>query len=201
MAHDAVEVLDHEGIESAHVMGASMGGAISQFVAVAYPERVRSLVLACTACRHHEWRRELLRDWADRVLERGMGALASDGLHWLVDPRLHRRFGLWLNLMARILLQATPEAFAAQVDAILNADDDLRFELAGVRAPSLVITGSQDLLTPFGDAEELAELLPSSRLFELRGAGHALMVLAPNAYNRAIMEFLGEFSAPSRVAT
>jgi 3-oxoadipate enol-lactonase len=201
MANDAVEILDHEGIESAHVMGASMGGAISQFIAVAYPERVRSLVLACTACRHHEWRRELLREWADRVLERGMGALASDGLHWLVDPRLHRRFGLWLNLMARILLQATPEAFAAQVDAILNADDDLRFELGGVRVPTLVITGSQDLLTPFGDAEELAELIPSSRLFELRGAGHALMVLAPNAYNRAVMEFLGEVTAPTRLAS
>jgi 3-oxoadipate enol-lactonase len=201
MASDAIEVLDLEGIESAHVMGASMGGAISQFIAVAYPERVRSLVLACTACRHHEWRRELLREWADRVLERGMGALASDGLHWLVDPRLHRRFGLWLNLMARILLQATPEAFAAQVDAILAADDDLRFELASVRAPSLVITGSQDLLTPFGDAEELAELLPTSRLFELRGAGHALMVLAPNAYNRAIMEFLGEVTTPARLAS
>jgi len=201
MAHDAMEILDQEGIESAHVMGASMGGAISQIVAVEFPERVRSVVLACTACRHHEWRRELLREWADRVLERGMGALASDGLHWLVDPRLHRRFGLWLNLMARNLLQATPEAFAAQVDAILDADDTLRFELASVRAPSLVITGSQDLLTPFGDAEELAELLPNSRLFELRGAGHALMVLAPNAYNRAVMEFLGEVTAPSRLAS
>ena len=201
MANDAIEILDHEGIESAHVMGASMGGAISQFIAVAYPERVRSLVLACTACRHHEWRRELLREWADRVLEKGMGALASDGLQWLVDPRLHRRFGLWLNLMARNVLQATPEAFAAQVDAILEADDDLRFELAGVRVPALVITGSQDLLTPFGDAEELAELIPTSRLFELRGAGHALMVLAPNAYNRAVMEFLGEVTASTRLAS
>lgn len=201
MAHDAMEILDQEGIESAHVMGASMGGAIAQIIAVEFPERVRSVVLACTACRHHEWRRELLREWADAVLERGMGALASDGLHWLVDLRLHRRFGLWLNLMARNLLQATPEAFAAQVDAILAAHDDLRFELASVRAPALVITGSQDLLTPFGDAEELAELLPNSRLFELRGAGHALMVLAPNAYNRAVMEFLGEVTAPSRLAS
>jgi 3-oxoadipate enol-lactonase len=201
MANDAIEILDAEGIESAHVMGASMGGAISQFVAVAYPDRVRSLVLACTACRHHEWRRELLREWAARVLERGMGALASDGLHWLVDPRLHRRFGLWLNLMARILLQATPEAFAAQVDAILAADDDLRFELGSVRVPALVITGSQDLLTPFGDAEELAELIPTSRLFELRGAGHALMVLAPNAYNRAVMEFYGEITRPAQLVS
>ena len=84
-----------------------------------------------------------------------MGALAADGLVWLVGPRLQRRFGIWLNLMARILLQATPENFVAQVRAILDASDDLRFELGGVSVPTLVITGTQDLLTPLGDAEEL----------------------------------------------
>ena len=61
--------------------------------------------------------------------------------------------------------------------------------------PALVITGSQDLLTPLGDAEELAELLPTARLEELRGAGHALMAEAPNAFNRAVQEFLGDVEA------
>jgi 3-oxoadipate enol-lactonase len=201
MALDAIAVLDELGIESAHVMGASMGGAIAQYLAVGRPDRVRSLVLACTSCRHHEWRRELLAEWADAVRERGMGALASDGLQWLVGPRLRRRFGIWLNLMARILLQATPEAFVAQVQAILDAPDDVRFELVKVRAPTFVITGSQDLLTPVGDAEELAELVPNAQLFELRGAAHALMVEAPNSYNAAVLEFLDEITAPTRLAS
>ncbi|HEV3450598.1 MAG TPA: alpha/beta fold hydrolase [Acidimicrobiia bacterium] len=192
MADDAVAVLDAEDVEDAHVIGASMGGVLAQILAVRHPERVRSLVLACTACRHHEWRRELLQEWADDVLAGGMGALGGDGLRWLIGPRLHRRFGVWLNLMARILLQAQPENFAAQVAAILDAADELRFELAVVSAPALVITGSQDLLTPVGDAEELAELLPNARLEELRGAGHALMVEAPNAFNRAVHAFLAE---------
>jgi 3-oxoadipate enol-lactonase len=201
MAFDALGVLDDLGLESAHVMGASMGGAIAQYLAVTEPTRVRSLVLACTACRHHEWRRELLAEWADAVQARGMAALATDGLQWLVGPRLRRRFGMWLNLMARILLQATPEAFAAQVEAILAAPDDVRFDLAGVLAPTLVITGSQDLLTPLGDAEELAELVPNSRLFELRGAAHALMVESPGAYNAAVLDFLAEITAPTRLAS
>ena len=193
MAADAIAVLDAEGIDRAHVMGASMGGAIAQIVAVRHKERVRSLVLACTSCRHHEWRRELFEEWAQAVLQRGMGALAgTGGLSWLIGPRLHRRFGVWINLMARIVLQATPENFAAQIAAILAMDDDLRFELEVVEAPTLVITGSQDLLTPLGDAEELAELIRPSRLFELRGAAHALMVEAPNAFNRAVLGFLEE---------
>jgi 3-oxoadipate enol-lactonase len=201
MAYDAVAVLDAEGVDSAHVMGASMGGAIAQFLAVEHPDRVRSLTLACTACKHHDWRRELLQEWADAVLERGTGALASDGLHWLVGPRLRRRFGGWLNLMARVLLQATPEAFAAQVQAILDAPDDVRFELSRVQVPALVITGSQDLLTPLGDAEELHELIPGSQLVELRGAAHALMVEAPNAYNTAVLEFLKTVVEPTRIAS
>jgi 3-oxoadipate enol-lactonase len=201
MANDAVAVLDAEGVESAHVMGASMGGAIAQFLAVEHSERVRSLVLACTACKHHEWRRELLQEWADAVQERGMSALASDGLQWLVGPRLRRRFGGWLNFMARIVLQATPAAFVAQVQAILDAPDDVRFELCRVQVPALVITGSQDLLTPMGDAEELIELIPSAQLFELRGAAHALMVEAPNAYNTAVLGFLNELVVPTRIAS
>ena len=67
MARDAVSVLDAEGVDTAHVMGASMGGAIAQILAVRHGERVRGLVLACTACRHHAWRRELLADWAAAV--------------------------------------------------------------------------------------------------------------------------------------
>ena len=196
MADDAVRVLDAEGVGEAHVIGASMGGVLAQLVAVLEPDRVRSLTLACTACRHHEWRRELLASWAADVRAGGMGALrGDDGLRWLVGPRLHRRFGVWLNLMARLLAQAPPQSFAAQVEAILDAPDVLRFELVTVEAPALVITGSQDLLTPMGDAEELAELLSNARLEELRGVGHALMVEAPSTFNHAVLDFLEEVEA------
>lgn len=200
MADDSVTVLDAEGIDRAHVMGASMGGVLAQLVAVKHAERTRSLVLACTSCRHHEWRRELFAEWADAVQERGMSALASDGLRWLIGTRLHRRFGVWLNLMARILLQTSPENFVAQCHAILAESDEVRFELESIRVPTLVITGSQDLLTPIGDAEELHELIPTSRLLELRGAAHALMVEAPNAYNRAVLAFLAETADAARGA-
>lgn len=200
MAEDAVAVLDAEGVDRAHVMGASMGGVLAQFVGVSHPDRVRTLVLACTACRHHNWRRELFTEWAEAVEAQGMSALASDALRWLIGPRLQRRFGVWLNLMARIVLQGSPESFVAQVHAILDASDEVRVELASVRAPTLVITGSQDLLTPLGDAEELHELIPTSELVELRGAAHALMVEAPNAFNRAVLEFLS-VAAPAATAS
>lgn len=192
MADDVIAVLDAEHIDRAHIMGASMGGVIAQIIGVLHPERTRSLVLACTACRHHEWRRELLAEWADAVEVGGMAALGDEALQWLVGPRLRRRFGIWLNLIARVVLQQPPGPFIAQVRAILDAPDDLREELVNVAVPVLVITGSQDALTPVGDAEELAELIPDSRLEVISGAAHGLMAEAPNAFNAAVLRFLDE---------
>jgi 3-oxoadipate enol-lactonase len=193
MAADALACLDAAGVERAHVMGASMGGVLAQILGVLHPDRTRSLVLACTACRHHEWRRELLAEWRDEVGAHGMPALATgEGLQWLVGPRLVRRFGVFINLLARVVLATDPRAFVAQVDAILAMTDDLRLELAAIDVPVLVITGSQDSLTPLGDAEELAELIRGARLVVLSGAAHGLMAEAPNAFNDAVLEFLGD---------
>jgi 3-oxoadipate enol-lactonase len=190
MATDAVEVLDDAGIERAHVVGASMGGVIAQIIGVMHADRVQSLVLACTACRHHTWRRELLAEWAELVTKNGMQALTDDGMRWLIGPRLQRRFGVFMNVLARVLVQTKPAAFAAQVGAILAMPDEMRNELHTIAAPTLVITGSQDTLTPLGDAEEMAELISGSRLYVLRGAAHGLMAEAPNAFNDAVLRFI-----------
>jgi 3-oxoadipate enol-lactonase len=195
MARDAIAVLDAEKIERAHVVGASMGGVIAQVIGVLHPERVRSLTLACTACRHHDWRRELLAEWASVVEARGMNGLMDDAMRWMIGPRIQRRFGVFVNVLARVLIQTKPHAFVAQVDAILAASDELRFALPQVGAPTLVVTGSQDTLTPLGDAEELAELITTSRLYVMRGAAHGLMAEAPNAFNDVVLKFLDEIDA------
>ena len=67
--------------------------------------------------------------------------------------------------------------------------------------PTLVITGSQDTLTPLGDAEELAELITTSQLYVLRGAAHGLMAEAPNAFNDVVLRFLDEVDRAASVPT
>ncbi len=81
------------------------------------------------------------------------------------------------------------------MQAILAASDELRDELHKIRVPTLVITGSQDTLTPVGDAEELAELIPTSRLYVVSGAAHGVMAEAPMAFNDAVVRFLDEVDA------
>lgn len=190
MALDAVEVLDEAGVEAAHVMGASMGGVLAQIMAVEHPERVRSLVLACTACRHQAWRRELLAEWAEVARDRGMRAFAAENLRWLVGPRSLRRFWPAFNALSSVFVSAPQHAFIGQVRGILAMDDAMRLALPSVSAPTLVIVGSQDILTPQADSEELAELIPGAQLAVVRGGAHGFMIEAAGAFNRAVAEFL-----------
>jgi 3-oxoadipate enol-lactonase len=193
MADDVVAVMDECGVESAHVMGASMGGVMAQLVAIRHPDRVRSLVLACTACRHHRWRRELLAEWASIALDRGMREVAKRSMPWLVGPRSLRRFSPLLGLVGPLATSAPAYAFAAQCRAILDMDDTTaREQLAHVRTPTLVVVGSQDSLTPRGDSEELAEMIPGAELVVVGGAAHGLMVEHATTFNRVVLEFLAD---------
>lgn len=192
MATDLLAVLDAEGIDSAHVVGVSMGGIIAQILAVRHPDRVRSQVLSCTACHHHQWRRDLLADWAEVARTSGMRSFLGDGLRWIVGSRSMRRFWPAMRLFGPIAFDISAEAFVAQIEAILAMDDGLRAELVEIGVPTLVIVGSQDVLTPQGDSEELAALIPGSRLAVVRGGAHGFMVEKASAFNATILDFLDE---------
>jgi 3-oxoadipate enol-lactonase len=200
MAGDAVAVLDAEGIESAHVLGASMGGVLAQIVAVRHPARVRSLVLSCTACHHHGWRVELLESWAELAETSGMRALTSEAIRWLVGPRHHVRFRVPFGLLGPLVLNIPDHAFAAQARAIVAMSDDVREELRFITAPTLVIVGTQDILTPLPDAEELAEIIPGAELAVVPGAAHGVMIEAANAFNGRVLEFLDRAARSAEAA-
>jgi 3-oxoadipate enol-lactonase len=190
MAHDAVAVLDDLGIERAHVVGASMGGAIAQVLAVMFPDRVRSLTLACTACRNSQWRRDLLAGWADRALAEGVGAMAGSAARWVIGPRSFRRFVPVLGWLGPLGFGRSGEAFASQVAGILAADDSLSDQLGEITVPTLVIVGNQDILTPRGESEELADRIPTAELVVISGAAHGLMIEHATTFNRILGDFL-----------
>lgn len=195
MAADVIAVMDAEGIGAAHIVGVSMGGILAQILAVRHPERVRSLVLSCTGCHHHTWRRQLLAEWAEAARTVGMSAFLGDGLRWIVGSRSLRRFWPAMRLFGPIAFDISAEAFVAQIDAILAMDDGLRHELTTIDVPTLVIVGSQDVLTPLADSEELAAHIPGARLAVVRGGAHGFMVEKASAYNSTILEFLDEVVA------
>ncbi len=194
MADDAIAVLDHAGVETAHVVGASMGGAITQILAVKYPERTRSITLACTAGRNHPWREELLSSWRDNALEKGIGSMGHDAARWVIGPRSFRRLLPAIGWLGPLALGRPSHAFAAQCDAILSASDshqELIDLLPTIDVPTLVLVGNQDILTPRGDSEDLAATIPTAELVVISGAAHGFMVEHASTFNRVLLEFLG----------
>jgi 3-oxoadipate enol-lactonase len=190
MADDALAVLDAAGIETAHVVGASMGGVISQIVAVKYPHRVRSLTLVCTACRNHPWRQELLQSWAKTAEEKGMIEVGKEAAQWVMSPRSFRRLVLAFTWMGPLAALRPRHSFVSQIDAILNTREDLVDQLSTITAPTMVIVGNQDILTPRGDSEEIAERIPNSELVVISGAAHGLMMEHSSTFNKILIEFL-----------
>ncbi len=191
MADDAIAVLDHAGIDTAHVVGASMGGAISQVLAIMHPHRIRSLSLVCTSCSNHQWRRDLLASWADVAADKGMGEMTAQAARWVIGPRSLRRMWPAFGWLGPIATSRPSHGFTAQVRAILDADDTLRDQLGAISVPTSVIVGNQDVLTPRGDSEELADLIPTAELSVLSGAAHGLMIEHATTFNRVLGDFLG----------
>ena len=190
MAEDAIAVLDAAGIETAHVVGASMGGVISQIVAVKHPHRVRSLTLVCTACRNHPWRQELLQSWAKTAEEKGMIEVGKEAAQWVMSPRSFRRLVPAFTWMGPLAALRPRHSFVSQIHAILNTREDLVDELSTITAPTMVIVGNQDILTPRGDSEEIAERIPNAELVVISGAAHGLMMEHSSTFNKILIEFL-----------
>lgn len=166
-AADAVGVLDHLGIDRAHVVGLSMGGMIAQEIAVTVPERVCTLSLMDTFARSGEGGIAML---ADQVEAGGIEALAGGfpSLVFAAATRAGRP-----DLLERFDTQFrgnTPACLAWAMRAIGGLDTYGR--LGSVTAPTVVFCGAEDNLTPLPQAEELAAAINGARLEIVPDAGH-----------------------------
>ena len=117
--------------------------------------------------------------------------MAGTAARWVIGPRSFRRVVPGARLArARSASDGPAEAFASQVAAILAADDSLSDQLGEITVPTLVIVGNQDILTPRGESEELAERIPTAELVVISGAAHGLMIEHATTFNRVVGDFL-----------
>nr|ABQ11270.1 lipase/esterase [uncultured bacterium] len=193
MASDAAAVLDAAGVESAHVFGISMGGMISQEFALQYPNRVRSLILGCTAAGGPNAVRAD-QDATNMVMARGamtQEEAAQAAIPFIYDPSTPRNV-IDEDLAIRRPWFPRQEAYNAQLQGIIAWESDSRLDK--ITAPTLVIHGDSDRLVPPGNGKRIAEKIPGARLVMLRQASHIFTTDQPAAAQKAILEFLQEHS-------
>jgi 3-oxoadipate enol-lactonase len=188
MASDAAVVLDAAGIESAHVFGVSMGGMIAQEFALQYPNRVRSLILGCTAAggphavqAEPEALQALLR--RDVTPEQAKETIIPF-LYDAANPRER----IDEDMAIRMKWYPTPQGYMGQLQGIFGWEAYSR--IAQITAPTLVIHGETDRLVPAANARLIAERISGAQLVLLPHASHIFETDQPAAAHYAILEFL-----------
>jgi 3-oxoadipate enol-lactonase len=193
MAGDALGLLDGLGIAQADIVGTSMGGVMAQEIAIRHPERVRKLVLVTTYTSGDPRGSAIFEGQAllRRTLSRADYCRAT---FWSVYSHqdYRREDGFVEQMIARTAgndLWQPQGAYERHVRAVTSGNIEGR--LGQIAAPTLILAGAEDILTPLRFSTLLAREKPSSRLEVIEGAGHGMIWSHPNVVVDLVGEFLG----------
>jgi pimeloyl-ACP methyl ester carboxylesterase len=196
MAADTIGLADALGLDSFHLLGASMGGAIAQEIALGWPDRVRTLTLAITFAGAGAYGRKLGRMLAADVMRRSfeeqvdqmMLLCFTEALYDEQEKVTFLRQGMLANPHPQ-----KPEGFARQAEA--SGRHEARERLSSLKMPVHVIGAEYDILVPVWKSKELAELIPGARLSIVEGAAHGLNLERAEDFNGVVLDFLRQEQA------
>jgi 3-oxoadipate enol-lactonase len=190
MAADTAGLLDALEIERAHVVGISMGGMIAQELALAHPERLRSLTLGCTYCggagsklMPEENAQKLLGGLASGDREKAIRA----GYEVNLSPTFRADEGRYaaFHEMATTV-PAAKQTIELQVQAIFGHDTSGR--LGGIATPTLIVHGTADGVLPVENGLLISSLMPAARLETFEDVGHMFWWERPDRSAELIRE-------------
>ncbi|HYG54066.1 MAG TPA: alpha/beta hydrolase [Burkholderiales bacterium] len=171
-ARDTVGLMDAVGIQKAHVLGISMGGAVAQEIALGWPDRVLSLVINCSFAR--------MDRYGARTLENIMGVYQAQGpreaarhfvLYFYTLPFFNQHKDV-VDEKENNLADAKRPAHAFIHSTRACLEHDARDRLPSIKVPVLVNAGSEDLMCSPGCSEEIARLVPGAKLKIYPGSSH-----------------------------
>ncbi|HEX8854809.1 MAG TPA: alpha/beta hydrolase [Thermoleophilaceae bacterium] len=191
MAADAIRLADELGLDSFHLVGASLGGAIAQEMALSSPERIRTLTLAITWAGAGNWGRKFHRLWSAQV-ERTPWEEHIDNLMLLVFSEEFFDDQERVTFMRQTMLgnpfPQSKESFTRQVGAA--GRHETRERLPHLKMPVHVIGAEHDRLVPVWKSEEIAALIPGAKLTVIEGAAHSVNIERADEFNAAVRDFI-----------
>ena len=191
MTDDVVRLMDRLKIGRAHLVGHSTGGAIGQTLAIRNPERLKKLVLFATWTKADKFFRQLFEARRALLTQVGKEAYVRAGTLFLYPPSWIEANEATLEEREQFSIAtfAPPEVVASRIDAIVAFDRTA--ELGKIKTPTLVLCAKDDFITPAYFSEKLAQQIPGAQLVLLPEGGHCASETALEAFNRAVLSFLG----------
>ncbi|MFK7830435.1 MAG: alpha/beta fold hydrolase [Congregibacter sp.] len=190
MADDLIAVMGAMGIERAHLVGHSTGGAIGQYIALRQPELLDKLVLSCSWAGPDAYITHLFNTRRQILINCGPEAYITVG-NYLGTPSsfLQPQISSARNFMSE-RIKAFPglQVELSRIAAVLG--HDLRSEVHKITTQTLCIGAKDDQITPPGFTEELAEKIAGAELHLLEHGGHFCPIAATEHYNPRVLEFL-----------
>jgi 3-oxoadipate enol-lactonase len=194
MMADIVGLLDHLGIEQAHVVGCSMGGTVAVDIALEHPERVARLILVGSGVSGAEFGQ------ADKALFADVDAADEKGdldavnraevRLWVDGP--HRAEGAAPPKIRDLVLDMNRRAMRSDWSAATHKaiDPPAIDRLGSVQAPTLVVVGDEDMPHVGVVAGVLESKIPGARKVVIKGAAHLPSLERPDEFNRILRDFL-----------
>ncbi len=192
-AADTKALVDHLVLEQFHLLGISMGGMIVQEYALAYPDDLRSVTMACTYAAPGPFCSKMYTLWADQAPVLGVPAIMRDVALWAFTLEFFEdRAGELAEFESAMQFMNQPvSAYLAQLESIRTHDATDR--LSNLKVPTLVLAGSDDILIPVELSRRLHALIPGSTWATSKG-GHACIWEFPDAFNSTVLNFLGSLT-------
>ncbi|MEN6407666.1 MAG: alpha/beta fold hydrolase [Thermoguttaceae bacterium] len=191
LADDLVGLLDARGVNDPVVLcGLSMGGYIALQFWQNHAKRLRALVLCDTrAAADSSDVAAGRRVAADRVLREGVGSLVEGMTPRVFGASTQRLRPERIEPLRRVMLSSDPHAVAAAQRGMADRPD-MRSRLGEIRCPALIVVGREDVSSPPAEMRTVADAIPGARYVEAPEAGHLSPWENPEAFNRALLEFL-----------
>jgi pimeloyl-ACP methyl ester carboxylesterase len=195
MALDVASLLETLNISRATIGGLSMGGYVALAFYRLFPLRVRSLVLADTRPQEDTDEGKQNREQqAEKAMKEGMEGIADAMLPKLLAPETVAERPDTVRRVREMILGTEPEGAASVLRGMAVRKDNTSF-LSRIIAPTLILVGSNDAITPVADSELMHREIGGSRLRIMEGAGHVSNLERPEEFNRELVKFINDVEA------
>jgi pimeloyl-ACP methyl ester carboxylesterase len=184
-------LLDFLRAQRAAVLGFSFGGLIAQAFALAQPARVEKLVLMSTVHERSPTQRQGVEGRLDKARSAGPQAIIEAAVgRWFSPPFIAGQPEV-IGEIERRLRGNDPESFLAAYALFAKSDQGLADRIAGIAAPTLVVTGELDTGSTPDMARRMADAIPGAELEIIPEARHMMPVELPGEVGRSLRRFLG----------